>query len=163
MMSKDKLASSLAAIEPTGSLAEAVEALSAAYADFAADAELDAPSPIKITAVAVEAGKKAMSAKLLEGPDYLYEDGRAFVLIPQSLVAFWAAVALLLAGAFSGATAVTPPPHASFASELVTVAESNVSNNRNAADAMDAIAKIMYDNATTGGQVAISATTYGIS
>jgi hypothetical protein len=151
-MSLSKLQGELEKVGPAATEAAGAVALANAYAVYAADAVVALPTPVPLSSLGLAAGKSAMSSALIG----MNASGAAVGVITSALVAFWGAVAATPAVSFSGATAVLPPPHASFSSDLTSTATSNVQDENDLATAMHAIASDMHKGATTGGTATIA-------
>lgn len=143
-MDEATLATELEKLTPVDNEAAAVSALADAYATFAADA---VAGTVALSSAGVALGKTAMSAALVG----MSVAGAGLVKIPAAVVAFWAAVATGLATSFSGATAIVPPPHATFAADFAQLMVDNKDGNATLAEAAEALAAIMYSGATTSG------------
>ena len=84
------------------------------------------------------------------------DEGAAVDRITDGLEAFWGALALAPAVAFSGATVVVAPPHASFFDDLNDTATANVLEEKTLAEAMHSIASDMHASAIIGGKATIT-------
>jgi len=143
-MNPDTLALELQNLSPVATEAAAIVNFVNAYGVFAADAEA---GPATITPAAVTAGKAAMQAALVG----MSASGAGATIMFNGVVAFWAAVAALLAGAFAGSTAITPPPHAGLVVGLTSVFASNTSSALSKNDATQNVAAVFYSEVITAG------------
>lgn len=143
-MSAGTLASQLLGLTPAATEASAVATLVAAYGEFASDAEAGAAA---ITAAGVGLGKAAMQAALV-GVD---APGAGSTVLTAAVQAFWAAVAGGPATSFAFAIAVTPPPHAGLQAALDATFAMNVATRASLADAAQAVATVLHNQAIIGG------------
>lgn len=145
-MSASTLATELRHLTPVATEAAAIVNLANAYGVFAAEAQANG---VTISSPAVAAGKLAMQAALVG----MNAPGAGALKMQNAVIAFWGAVALLLAGAFTGATVITPPPNAGLVAALAVVFASNTSSALNINDATQSVANVFYAQAIIGGTV----------
>ncbi len=145
-MSEGDLADAIEDLGDTLSEAVAIAALVDAYSELAEGATAGAQT---LTGAGLALGQAAMSAALVG----MSATGQGFTKIPAGVSAFWVAVAGGLATSFAGATAITPPPHATFAAAFATLMAQNLIDEVTRAEAAASLASLMYDEATTGGTV----------
>lgn len=143
-MSSGVLASQLLGLVPAATEAEAVVTLASAYAVFAADAVAGA---VPITAAGVLLGRTAMQAALFG----MSAPGAGAAVIAAAIQAFWGAVALGLAASFSGAAAITPPPHAGLQPLLETAFAVNTATSADLVTAAQSVATVIHNQAIIGG------------
>jgi len=145
-MSESALASALEALPNTLVEASAIVSLTDAYAELAEGAVAGAQA---LTGAGLALGTAAFSAALVG----MSATGQGLVKIPAAVVAFWAAVAGGLATSFAGATAITPPPHATFSASFAALMAANIAGAVTRAQAAASLADLMHTSATTGGTV----------
>lgn len=143
-MSAVTLASQLLALAPASAEAVAIATLAGAYGRFAADATAGAAP---ITAAGVALGKAAMQGALVG----VSSPGSGSAVLTAAVQAFWTAVAGGLATSFATATAVAPPPHAGLRALLDATFASNTATRADLADATQAIATALFNQAIIGG------------
>lgn len=145
-MSESNLADAIEDLPNTLSEAAAITALVDAYSELVENAQAGAQT---LTGAGLALGQVAMAAALVG----MSASGQGLTKIPAGVVAFWAAVATGLATSFAGATAITPPPHATFAAAFAALMAQNVIDEATRAEAAASLASLMYTEATTGGTV----------
>lgn len=145
-MSASALASQLLNLVPAATEVAAIAVLADAYGTFASDAVAGAAT---ITASGIALGKAAMQAALVG----VSSPGAGSAVLTAAVQAFWAAVAGGLATSFPAATAVVPPPHAGLQALLDATFAANTAAMANLADATQAVATDLYNQAIIGGTV----------
>lgn len=148
VMSAGTLATELLDLVPVGSEAAAIATLVGAYGTFASAAAAGASS---ITAAGINLGQSAMSMALVG----VSAPNAGSAVLAASIQAFWVAVAGGLATSFPSASAVTPPPHAGLQAQLDATFAANVVGNADLADAVNAVATTIYNQAIIGGTVTL--------
>lgn len=143
-LSASTLSTQLQNLTPTSSEATAITNLVDAYGAYAASAA----ALTTISTAGINSGKAAMQS-VLSG---MSTSGAGLTLIPNAVIAFWTAVAANLAS-FSGATAITPPPHATIVASFATITAANKNGSASLADSCAAIAANWHTNAVTEGTV----------
>lgn len=139
------LATQLQNLAPSSSEAAAITALVNAYGTYAAGAAAATP----ILAAGINLGKAAMLTALVG----MSASGAGLTKIPLAIAAFWAAVAGGLAASFAGATAITPPPHATLPTSFPTTCASNTVASATLVVSTQNIATVMHADAIIGGTV----------
>ena len=150
-MNKETLKEGLQNIGSQSTEAGAISAWVEAYTTYVAGADLNEgaeANKIKITSSSVSVAGSALAAQLVGMSNT--ETAAGTTLIPAAIVAFWASIAAQQATAFAGATLVTPPPHATLAAGFAALMTSNVSDPDGA---LDAVADLLHQEATTLGTV----------
>jgi len=162
-MDESVLEEGLLELDPTIITIQAISAFVKAYEVYAADASATAPMQDGLPllpaglALGVAAMEGVMSAlPLISGPN------EALTRIPQAVIAFWTAIAGGLATSFAGATAIVPPPHATFQVDFATLMAANTAASVSKEDAAASLATLMHINATLGGTVSVGPTVYTI-
>lgn len=145
-MSASALASQLLNLVPAATEAAAIAVLADAYGAFASDAVAGAAA---ITAAGIALGKAAMQAALVG----VSSPGAGSAVLTAAVQAFWVAMAGGLATSFPAATAVVPPPHAGLQALLDATFAANTAAMANLADAAQAVATDLYNQAIIGGTV----------
>ncbi len=154
-MSESTLATELENLAPTSTESEAAQTLTDAYGVYAAGA---IAGGVPITSAGVDLGKAAMLPALAG----MSADGAGITIIPSAVVAFWNGVAGGLSTSFVGATAITPPPHATLPSAFASLMPTNTSGDVTKAEAAASIAEIMHADAIVGGTVTYPGGTFPI-
>jgi hypothetical protein len=145
-MAAATLATELLSLTPTSVEDTAIDAIVDAYGVFASDAVSNA---ILISPAGIELGKAAMSAALVG----MSEENEGRTKIPAAVVAFWTAVSGGLTASFTGALAITPPPHATLSDDFATLMDENMNGDVSAEEAAEALANLLYEQAALGGTV----------
>ncbi len=145
-MSSSVLATQLINLTPSATEAGAVATLANAYSVFASDATAGAAA---ITPAGIALGKATMQVALAG----VSSPGAGAAVLTAAIQAFWGAVAGGLAASFAGAAAIVPPPQAGLQALLVSTFASNTSGSTSLADAAQAIATIVFNQAIIGGTV----------
>jgi len=152
VMSAGVLAIQLLNLVPASTEASAIATFTDTYSQFAADAVAGAAT---ITAAGVALGRTAMQAALVG----ISSPGAGAAVLAAAVQAFWAAVAAGLAASFPSATAVVPPPHTGLQALLGAVFTTNTASMANLADATQAVAAALHNQAIIGGLVTTSGPT----
>jgi hypothetical protein len=145
-MSASELADQLLGLAPVPTEAQAVVTLADAYGEFAAGASAGAAT---ITPAGVALGKAAMQVALAG----ISSPGAGAAVLTAAIQAFWVAVASGLATSFAAATAIVPPPHAGLQVALEATFAANTASGASLADATQAVATVIHNQAIIGGAV----------
>lgn len=145
-MSTAALAAQLLSLVPATTEAAAVATLTDAYGAFASDATASA---VAVTPTGVTLGKNAMRAALVG----VNSSGAGSAVLTAAIQAFWVAVAAGLATSFPGAAAIVPPPHVGLQALLDATFATNTAGRANLADATQAVATDLHNQAIIGGSV----------
>ena len=144
-MSRATLSSELQGLTPSGTEADAIQKLTAAFAAYCEEAVALTP----ILSAGIDLGVEAMEAELVG----MNAPGAAAAKIAAGFQAFWNAVALGLATSFAGASAITPPSYAALPVMLQGVFYANRDLGRTLEESADVMATAIHVSTVPGGSV----------